>query len=528
MTNLRELMDRARHLEELRSGREFDVLIIGGGATGLGCAVDAAYRGLSVALVEQHDFAKGTSSRSTKLIHGGVRYLRQGNIGLVREALHERATLLRNAPHIVHRRRFVVPAYRVGERPFVRFGLWLYDQLAAAQASDGDPGFAPSRSLSASEVGSEAPGLRREGLRGGVVYEDGQFDDARMCVALLQTAVVHGALATNYVRVDQLLQVSTPEGQRVAGAVVTDTRPYSRGASWEIRARVVLNATGAFGRRFLESQEPTGRPRPYLTLSRGVHLVLRPEAVNLATSAVMFPHTDDGRVLFMIPWHGRVLLGTTDVPIDEASLEPEVTEEEARYLVEHANRYLREPIGLDDVASQFAGIRPLVEPAGSGNAGGKRARLHTRSISREHVIDVSSEGLVSILGGKWTTYRKMAQQTINAVCEQGRLTVRPDRDTEALPLWDTPVNSSTSTSSPLHPDLPYAMADVGQALEQEMAMTTEDILARRTRALFLDVNAALAGLESVLDRVAAHHGMTPEERKREEETFRAIARKYLP
>ncbi len=378
----------------------WDVLIIGGGATGLGTAIEAAARGYRTLLLEQHDFAKGTSSRSTKLVHGGVRYLQQGNVSLVLEALRERGRLLQNAPHLVHDLRFVVPSYDWWEGPFYGIGLKLYDLLA------GRAGFGPSVRLSRQETLAFLPTLESDGLRGGVQYYDGQFDDARLAVNMAQTAVDLGATVLNYVQVTAL----TRQGDVVAGVVARDLEGRRE---YELEARVVVNATGIFTdaiRRLDDPQAP-----PMLRLSQGVHIVLD-RAFLPTDTAIMVPRTDDGRVLFAIPWHQRVLIGTTDTPVEAAVLEPRPLDEEWDFLLTHAARYLSKDPTPADVLSTFAGLRPLV---GNGQNGG------TASLSRDHTLHIDRSGLVTITGGKWTTYRKMAEDTIDSAAVVAQLEERP-------------------------------------------------------------------------------------------------------
>jgi glycerol-3-phosphate dehydrogenase len=345
-------MTRDRLLETLADGRTWDVIVIGGGATGLGVAVEAASRGYATLLLEQSDFAKGTSSRSTKLIHGGVRYLQQGDVSLVLEALHERGLLIRNAPHLVHHLAFVVPVYDWWEGPFYGIGLRLYDALA------GRLGLGPSRNLSREETLERIPTLEPEGLRGGVVYYDGQFDDSRLAITLLRTLLDLGGVGINYARVTGLLKKGSGPGT-IEGVRVLDEESGER---TEVRARVVLNATGVWTDE-VRRMDDWG-VAPLVAASQGVHVVLDRSFLP-GDSAVMVPHTSDGRVLFAVPWHGRVVVGTTDTPVDEASLEPRALEEELDFLLTHAARYLTKDPSPGDVLSVFAGLRPLVGATGT-------------------------------------------------------------------------------------------------------------------------------------------------------------------
>lgn len=480
-------MKRAAGLARL-ANETFDVLVIGGGATGLGTAVDAAARGYRTALIEAGDFAAATSSRSTKLIHGGVRYLQQGDIGLVREALHERTLLRRNAPHLVHELAFVVPAYRWTELPYYAAGLVAYDALA------GRSGFPRSRVTSSRAAHALIPGLQSDGLRGAVVYHDAQFDDARLALTLARTAVDRGAAVANYVRATGFLY----DGDRVGGVRALDRES---GATFPVRARTVVNAAGIFvdAVRALDASPAA----PLLTHSRGSHIVVASSALGDARAALLVPRTADGRVLFAVPWHGRVVIGTTDVAAERAEPDPQPAEDEIAYLLATVNRYLRTPLARGDVLAAWAGLRPLV----------RRRPVATARQSREHLIDVSPSGLVSVAGGKWTTYRRMAQDAVDAAVRSGGLTPALS-PTALMPLHGATgrhagdpalraygtdadavrriAEADPSLRAPLHPGLPYTGAHVVYAIRHEMARTVEDVLARRTRARALDAAAAAA------------------------------------
>ncbi len=391
----------------------WDVVIIGGGATGLGAGVDAASRGYSTLVIEQHDFAKGTSSRSTKLIHGGVRYLAQGRAGLVRTALHERELLLRNAPHLVHDLAFVVPAYSLWEMPFYFAGLKAYD-LLAGRLSRGR-----SRLLSRGETIERVPTLEPRGLRGGILYHDCQFDDARLAITLAQTLFDLGGTAVNYMRATGL----SKDSGKICGVRVQDVET---GGEFEIRGRVIVNATGAFVDQILRMDDAT--VSPLITPSQGIHVVLERKALP-GDCAVVVPHTDDRRILFAIPWHGKTLIGTTDTPVAETALEPRPLADELDFLLENAARYLTTIPERGDILSIFAGLRPLV--------GGSKTR-RTAGLSRDHHLEVSPSGLVTIAGGKWTTYRHMGEETIDAAARVANLPIR-ESGTHELPLhgWCT-------------------------------------------------------------------------------------------
>jgi glycerol-3-phosphate dehydrogenase len=480
-------MDRTRLLERLERDEGFwDVIVVGGGATGLGTAVEAAARGYRTLLLEQDDFAKGTSSRSTKLVHGGVRYLQQGNLSLVIEALHERGLLIQNAPHLVRNRSFVVPSYAWWNGPFYGAGLKVYDLLA------GRLGLGPSRLLSVEETLNHLPTLEPEGLLGGVIYHDGQFDDARLAVNLAQTLADLDGVPLNYLRVTGLRQTAG----MVSGVEAVD---LESGRTFEVDGRVVVNATGIFTDQVRRLDNPGAAD--LIAFSQGIHLVLGREFLP-GDSAVMVPHTDDGRVLFAVPWHGATVVGTTDTPVPEALLEPRALEEEVAFLLTHAARYLTRDPQPRDVLSVFAGIRPLFSPGGTTD---------TAAVSRDHHLLVSPSGLVTITGGKWTTYRKMGEDTIDQAAMVAGLEPRPS-PTRNLRIhgWlkqidpDEPgswygsdlagvrrlLAERPELAEPLHPALPYRKVDAIWGVRHESARTVEDVLARRTRALLLDARAA--------------------------------------
>lgn len=472
-------MNRSEMLARLRGEFEWDVAIIGGGATGLGLAVDAASRGYRTLLVEAHDFAKGTSSRSTKLVHGGVRYLEQGDIPLVLEALRERGLLHRNAPHLVHHLSFIVPRYRWWEGPFFGLGLKMYDFLA------GRLNLERSRLLDRATTLARIPNIEPENLLGGVEYFDGQFDDARLAIALARTAAGHGACVLNYARATGLLK---REGL-VRGLRVGDVET---GESFEVGARVVINATGIFADEIRAMDEPAAPAA--VQPSQGVHLVFD-RSFLAGDSAIMVPHTDDGRVLFVIPWHGRVLVGTTDTPMAKPELEPRALDEEIGFILRNAARYLARDPRREDVLSVFAGQRPLVRPPRSDGSS-------TKQISRNHEVLISDSGLLTLVGGKWTTYRKMAEDALAHAILLGELPERPCI-TETLPLQD---EQPAAEGEELVPGLPYTTGQVRFAARHEMARTVEDVLSRRTRALLLDAGAALAAAPDVAQILAAELG----------------------
>jgi len=522
-------MDRAQNVDRLTE--PFDVAIVGGGATGLGAAVESAARGYRTVLVEAHDFAQGTSSRSTKLVHGGVRYLAQGNVGLVREALRERGRLRRNASHLVGDLRFIVPAYAWWSGPYYGVGLKLYDLLA------GRFRLGKSRSLDREAVLAALPTLEPEQLKGGIVYVDGQFDDARLAMALALTAADLGAAVINQMPVVSLLK----EEGRIRGVVARDAES---GREHTVRARVVINATGVFADRIRHLDDPAAVPT--VSPSQGIHLVL-PASFLPGTHALVVPRTDDGRVLFLIPWHGRTLVGTTDTPVAEPVEEPRPLEEEVNFLLQHTARYLVSDPSRSDVLAVYAGLRPLVRPPDEGVE-------RTASLSRDHHVFTSPSGLVTIVGGKWTTYRKMAEDVVNRAAQVAALAAVPS-PTAALRLHGAPGAARTSevgvptgplasygTDAPalqalvraepelgglLHPRLPYLRAEVVWGARHEMARTVQDVLARRTRALLLDARASAECAPAVAGLLARELGRDRTWEAAQVADYRALAERAL-
>ncbi len=491
-------MNREEQLRRLSDPSAlWDILVIGGGATGLATALDAATRGYRTALVEQADFCEGTSSKSTKLIHGGVRYLRNGEIGLVRESLRERGRLLRNAPGLVEPMPFVVPAYRFYERFFYGTGLALYDRLA------GDLGIGRTEHPGRSAVLERLPNLRRRGLRGGTLYWDGQFDDAALALAMARTAASQGAALLNHARVVGLVK----EGGRVKGAEV---RTRFDGREFPVRAKVVVNATGVFTDEIRNFDD--GQAAPVVRVSQGIHLVLERRFLGGDTAA-MIPKTEDGRVLFLIPWKNRLLLGTTDTDGVETALNPRPLAEEIDYLVRHAALYLEEAPSHGDIRAVFAGLRPLASPPKTG--AGSRS---TASLSRSHCLFTSDSGLVTMTGGKWTTCRQMGQDAVDRAAEVGGLEVRPS-GTADLSLLVPPVSVPVD---PLDPELPfYGGSDIDRAVREDMALTLDDVMSRRTRASFLDEAAAVRCAPAVAARMAELLGKDSDWIRDELESFSA-------
>lgn len=486
-TRREELLDR------LAAPGIWDLAIVGGGATGLGVALDAAARGFRVVLVESHDFAKGTSSRATKLVHGGVRYLAQGDIALVREALRERTTLLKNAPHLAQPLPFVMPSYRAWETPFYGVGLKVYDALA------GKAGLGRTEFLGRRETLELLPTVQPERLKGGVKYWDGQFDDARLALALARTAAERGALLVNYCEATGLLH----QDGKVVGLSCLDTES---GRGFAVRAKCVVNATGVWVDALREQDaRATGRPaRTLVAPSQGVHAVVDREFLP-GNHALLVPKTADGRVLFGVPWMGKLILGTTDTPRGDLALEPRPFREEVDFILGEAGRYLVRAPGPGDVRSLWVGLRPLVKPQDDNGES-------TKAISREHTVLVSRSGLVTVTGGKWTTYRAMAEDVLEKCFDGGLLARAPAGVTADLPLVGSAGLRGEPVSLSQPPGLHLYGAEAGQvdampggsralgggltegmvrfAARHEYARTVEDVLARRIRLLFLDARLA--------------------------------------
>ena len=516
-------------LLRLAQNDSYDLAVVGGGATGLGVALDAAARGLRVVLVESHDFAKGTSSRATKLVHGGVRYLAQGNISLVREALHERTTLLQNAPHLAQPLPFVMPSYQWWETPFYGAGLVAYDALA------GKAGLGKTEFLGRQAAQRYLPQVRPEGLKGGVKYWDGQFNDARLALALARTAATKGALLVNYCRAVELLYI---EG-KVRGLVCEDVLS---GQVHQISARCVVNATGVWvdelRQKDGEANAGDGRKptKPMVAPSQGVHIVVDREFLG-GDTALMVPKTADGRVLFAVPWLGKVILGTTDTPRPDLAREPLAFEEEIEFILSESARYLRRAPMRADVRSIWVGLRPLVKPQDDDGNG-------TKGISREHTVLVSRSGLVTVTGGKWTTYRAMAEDVLKKCADHQLLPQRQEGVTVNLRLVGAAGSGSVVQSICLPPGLasygdeqgvvaamPGAGVELAPGLTEgmvrfaarhEYAVTVEDMLPRRSRLLFLDAAQAASLATRVAEILMEETGLPPREAE-----FRALAQQYL-
>jgi glycerol-3-phosphate dehydrogenase len=517
--------NRELYLKEVHANPCFDIIIIGGGATGLGVALDAASRGFRTLLLEQADFAKGTSSRSTKLIHGGVRYLAQGDIKLVYEALFERGILLKNAPHVVKMQPFVIANYKWWGEFLYGIGLKIYDWMAWRYR------FPKTALLGRKAVEDLLPNVRKDGLKGGVLYYDGQFDDARLAINIAQTSAELGGVLVNYMRVTDLLK--DPEG-RISGVKAVDTEG---GEEYVLNAKAVVNATGVFVDEVLKmnsaAQEPMVRP------SQGVHIVLDQSFLE-GDNALMIPSTDDGRVLFAVPWHKHLLVGTTDTPLEKHSLEPVALEDEVEFILETLRGYLVKKPQRKDVLSVFAGLRPL---AAQGNQNGK-----TKEISRSHKLMTSPSGLVTITGGKWTTYRKMAEDTVDEVirvvglknvgCSTAALRIHGFSNNGShaghLHVYGSDAARILAMAGErpellhkLHEAFPYTGAEVVWAVRHEMARTVEDVLARRLRVLFLNARVAMEMAPEVARLMAAELNKDYSWQEAQVKAFSTLAGQYL-
>ncbi|TDK46100.1 glycerol-3-phosphate dehydrogenase/oxidase [Algoriphagus formosus] len=518
-------MKREENLNQLAdSSKTWDIAVIGGGSSGLGVALDAISRGLSVILLEKADFAKGTSSRSTKLVHGGVRYLAQGDVGLVLEALKERGKLLQNAPHLTQNQPFIIPIYSWFDRAQYSVGLKIYDWMA------GKLRLGKSRFISKSETVRRLPAVKQEGLKGGVVYHDGQFDDARLALAIAQTADEAGACLLNYVSVRGLLK---DEDGKITGLKVRDELNQEK---YTLKAKMVVNATGVFADKILQMDNPDAASM--IQPSQGIHLVMDLEFLG-GKDALMIPKTNDGRVLFAVPWHGKLVVGTTDTLREKAKLEPEALQKEIDFVLETAAGYLTKAPTRADVKAVFAGLRPLARPKEEG--------AKTKEISRSHKVIVSESNLVTLTGGKWTTFRKMGEDTVDHYQEitqellapsesfemklHGHTTQVPEghwsvygSDAEAIQKL---AEKDAELAQKIHPDFPNILAEVVWAAREEMAVKVEDVLSRRIRMLILDAQAALDSSLKVAEIMAQELGKDSKWIKQELSDFRKVAEKYL-
>jgi glycerol-3-phosphate dehydrogenase len=517
-------MKREKLINNLKQDIIWDVIIIGGGATGLGAAVESTTRGYKTLLLEQLDFTIGTSSRSTKLVHGGVRYLEQGDISMVFEALNERGLLLKNAPHLVKNQTFLIPSYALWHKPFYTLGLVIYDILSGRKS------FGKSRPFSRKNTINKMPNLIRKNLRGGITYHDGQFDDARLGLNLAQTAIDNGATVLNYIKVTDLQK----EDNKITGVLAKN---QETGEVYKIKSKAVINATGVFVDDILKKDNPN--TKKIVKPSQGVHIVIDKEFLQ-SDYALLIPKTKDGRVLFAVPWHDKVILGTTDEPKEKPEIEPKATDKEIDFILETASRYLIKKPTRKDIKSVFAGLRPLAAPDEEEN---------TKEISRTHKIIVSDSNLISVIGGKWTTYREMGEDIIDKLQKTIRLP-KKESITENLkihgyqknsnlnnPLYfygsdqdkiNELINKDNTLSELLSKKLNIIKAQVVFAVKNEFARNTYDVLARRTRSLFLDVEESIKIAPQVIKIIAKELNKDNKWQKEELKRFIKIAEGYLP
>lgn len=518
------MKDRKLILYETQSSQEFDVIVIGGGASGIGAALEASLRGYRTILLEKHDFTKGTSSKSTKLVHGGVRYMAQGDLKMVREALRERGYLIRNAPHLVHDQAFIIPNYRWWEGAFYTIGLKFYDLLAGK--------FSLGRSihLGRKKVMEMLPGIKHENLKGGVLYHDGQFDDSRLAIDMLHAISKNGGLAINYMEVSGLIK---DDNGKLSGVKAKDNTTSNE---LTLSANTIINATGVWVDDILEmdvsAHEKIIRP------SQGIHLVLKKEFLP-GSNALMIPKTSDGRVLFAVPWHDYLVVGTTDTPINDSHAEPIASEQEIKFILDTASLYFKKEIKRSDVQSVFAGLRPLAAP--------KKDSSKTKEISRNHKIYISESNLITVVGGKWTTYRKMGQDMIDAAIKAGLLPASESVSKvfkisgrgskkegghfalygDNAPEIEAGLNNDPEMAKRIHPELPYCWAEVYWICEHEMIVHLEDLLARRLRAILLNARATMEIAEEVAGRIKPIMKWSDEDVNKELDSFKIFAENYI-
>ena len=505
-------MNRSIMLENLSKDAIWDIVIIGGGATGVGCAIDAASRGYKTLLVEQYDFAKGTSSKSTKLVHGGVRYLEQGNISLVMEALRERGHLLKNAPHLTHVQPFVIPVYSLWEQLFYTIGLKIYDILS------GTLSLGKTKMLSKKQTEQQIPFINTDKLYGGILYFDGQFDDSLLCIEMAETAVQQGATVLNYCKAINF--VKDNEG-KIIGVEVQDE---INKISYQVKTKVVINATGVFTNAVMQLDD--AHKHEFVSPSQGIHLVVNNKHFNGA-AAMMIPKTSDGRVLFAVPWHNKVIIGTTDTPVNTIDIEPTPLKEEVDFILSHFNKYCNSSISRKDVLSVYVGLRPLVN--------NKKSKAKTAQLSRAHSLTVSDSGLITITGGKWTTYRSMAQDAVNNAVFVAKLERRKcittnlsiDNLIARLEALNQLKITRPELADLIHPKYLFIKAEIIYAIKYQMAITLEDILARRIRLLFLDARIAIQVAPMVASIMAEELNKDEDWITDQVNSFNQLAKQYM-
>lgn len=502
-------MNRTEQLEQLKSNPHWDIVIIGGGATGLGSAIDAASRGYKCLLIEQYDFAKGTSSKSTKLLHGGVRYLQQGNIGLVLEALRERGRLLKNASHLSSIQPFIIPIFSLWEKWFYAVGLKLYDLMA------GKLSIGKTTLLNKKEVIRDIPDIQQSKIKGGILYYDGQFDDTALCIDMAETAIQYGATILNYCKAIELIKTN----KKITGLKFIDSIHEE---TIQINTKAVINATGVFTNAIMQLDDT--QLHDYVTPSQGIHLVIDPYFFK-GQNAMMIPKTSDGRVLFAVPWYDKVILGTTDTPIEKINIEPKPLEEEINFIITHFNQYCVTPISKKDILSVFVGLRPLI----------KHDNIQSAKLSRAHALSVSTSGLITITGGKWTTYRKMAEDAVNNAIFVGKLihVKCVTKDLKIInPISKPSILKKIVTENPemnqlIHENFDFIKAEIIYAIRHQMAMSLEDILARRIRLLYFNAKVAIQVAPEVARIMSKEMNKNAEWALKEINNFTVLASQYI-
>jgi len=492
-------MKRRQLLNRIKSEEEYDILVIGGGATGLGVALDGVSRGFKVALVEKVDFGKGTSSKATKLLHGGVRYLQNGDVSLVMEALKEREFVLTQAPHLSRIQKFVIPHYTRWQGYYYMAGLMTYDMLSGRRS------LGSTRKISKEETLELLPNLKKKGLKGGIEYTDGQFDDTRLCIDLVSTINKSGGVAINYCGLDSF---TYDAHGKIDGGQITD---MISGESFTIKSKSVVNATGVFAEQTmaLESEDTDIKIVP----ARGSHIVLDRSFLQ-SDEAIMIPKTSDGRVLFLVPWLNVVIVGTTDVVSPELTMEPKATEEEINFILNNTAEYLERKPTKSDILSTFAGLRPLAAP--------KKEGKKSKEISRSHKIVTSKAGLISVLGGKWTTFRKMGEDAVDDIISAGILKDAKSTS-ESIKIHN---GTPKTTENHIHPGLPYTWEELETYVEEELVETVEDLLCRRTRCILLNKQGTLDVLDQSIDLIAKVKGYDESWKGQQRTDFAKMAESY--
>ncbi len=505
-------MNRQTSLDKISTVDTWDIIIIGGGATGMGIALDATTRGLKTLLVEKGDLANGTSSRSTKLVHGGVRYLKQFHFKLVFEAIKERKIILKNAPHLSSALPFIIPIYSYFNMLYYGIGLFLYEMLAGWESNIGR-----TTLLSRKSTINNLPFIKTKNLKGGILYYDAQFNDSQLCIDIAATATNNDATIINYFECADFIK----SNEKVIGIQGVDRLSQKK---YTIKGKNIINATGVFSDTILQMDDP--QKSSIIKPSKGVHLVFNDPGKTLTKYALMSPIKQDDRVIFVIPWMGKLLVGTTDTPIEKITTEPAASMEDVAYLLNLYNSLSENKIDKNSVVSMFAGLRPLIKLSDEDA---------TALISREHSILTSASGIITIAGGKWTTYRKMAEDVMELVIANQKLPnskckteyISVDISAVKNKTIESYILSDKSLAEKIHPAFSFTKAQVVYAIQHEMAMTIEDVLARRIRLLFLDAKAAIEAAKEVAKIFVNYANKEDEQMKEQMVAFEKIANKYL-